>query len=90
MIKHPNICIAQENQLSKLPAMLLYEKRFVEMNKVALIARGSDTSTHLKLLPLDQRNMPSSHTINKNLSTHIFNGTGVYLCRRKKLISAHF
>lgn len=70
--------------------MLLYEKRFVEMNKVALIARGSDTSTHLKLLPLDQRNMPSSHTINKNLSTHIFNGTGVYLCRRKKLISAHF
>lgn len=32
MIKNSNICIALKNQLSKLPARLLYEKGFVEMN----------------------------------------------------------
>lgn len=69
MIKNFNICIAQENQLPKLPARLLYEKGFVEM--VVLIAYGYYTSTYLKLLPLDKCNMPSSRMTNENLSTQI-------------------
>lgn len=59
MITNPSICLAQENQLPKLPAMLLCEKEFVEMSKVVLIARGYYTSTNLELLPLDKCSLPS-------------------------------
>lgn len=71
MIKNSNICIALKNQLSKLPARLLYEKGFVEMNKVALTASGCYTSTYLKLLPLHKCNMPNSQMTNQNLSIQI-------------------
>ena len=66
--------------------MLFYEKRFVETNKVALIAWGSETSTHLKLLPSDQTQQAQlTHDKQESVHTHFYLDRSLSVQKEKEI-----